>query len=302
VRVASQLATLRWYHPCQFLPEVECSVTKSPWSAPCPQFRVSPARWLAGAWLACALPSLALALEEELVLVADLDNTLYETDMDTEEQQNEMSNGAGSFLFAGRTKQDAGFRLRRGLLRFDLSALPEGARIVSAELTLHQSNIAPGAFPVEISLHRALEQWGEGASDGIGPEGQGAPAQAGDATWFHRLYDTAEWTTGGGTFTATASATTTFGLDIADYTFACTPGLMEDINSWLSSSASNFGWVIVGNEDGGGTARRFNSRSHGDEETRPRLKVVYQPAELVHSDGFETLDSCGEPGQFSGQP
>jgi hypothetical protein len=244
-----------------------------------------------------ALPSATFALEEELVLQADLDNTLYETDMDTEVVQNEFSNGAGSFLFAGRTQIDAGFRLRRGLLRFDLSALPAGARIVSAELTLYQSNTAPSAFPVEISLHRALEQWGEGASDGIGPEGQGAPAQAGDATWFHRLYDTAEWSEAGGSFTAPASASTTFGPALSDYTFACTTGLVDDINTWIANSSTNFGWVIVGEEDGGGTARRFNSRSHGDEETRPRLRLVYQPVELIHSDGFETLDACGEPVQ-----
>jgi hypothetical protein len=247
---------------------------------------------LSTAMLLFASPLIAAELPE-LVLMAEIDNTMYETEMDTELVQNEFSNGAGSFLFAGRTSIDAGFRLRRGLIRFDLSALPADAEIVSAELTLYQSNSAPGAFPVTVSLHRALEAWGEGGSDGIGPEGQGAPAQSGDATWFHRLYDTDAWTDEGGTFTATASASTTVGPALGDYNWDCSAGLLDDVTTWLSDSATNFGWIIIGNEDGGGTARRFNSRSNNDEETRPRLRVVYRTPEWVFMDGFETPGVCG---------
>lgn len=237
------------------------------------------------------IPSTASAWPE-VQLIADRDNTLYQTEMDVGEVQNEFSNGAGSFLFAGRTNLDAGFRLRRGLIRFDLSVLPVGTEVLSAELTLYQSNVPPGAFPLSVSLHRVLEEWGEGASDGIGPEGQGAPAQTGDATWFHRLYNTELWADEGGTFTASASASSTIGPTLGDYSWTCTTGLLADIQAWLDNNESNFGWIILGGEEGGGTARRFNSRSNSQTDTRPRLRVVYRVPDVVYADGFETPETC----------
>jgi hypothetical protein len=241
---------------------------------------------IASLLLAAAAPLPAEAWSE-ILLVADRDNTLYETDMDAPEDPNEVSNGAGIFLFAGRTNVDSGFRLRRGLVRFDLSVLPAGSEIIFAELTLYQSNVSPNAFPVTTSLHRLLEDWGEGGSDGIGPEGQGAPAQPGDATWFQSFYNSTTWSDAGGTFEGSASASTTIGLDLGDYTWGCSPALVADTQAWLDDSAANFGWLILGNEDGGGTVRRFNSRSNSDEETRPRLRVVFRPPGEVFTDGFE---------------
>ena len=228
----------------------------------------------------------------QLVLIADLDNTLYQTEMDAGEVQNEFSNGAGSFLFAGRTNLDAGFRLRRALLRFDLSAIPPGSEILFAELTLHQSNVPPGAFPVTVRLHWVLEAWGEGASDGIGPEGQGAPAMPGDATWFHRLYKTELWTDPGGTFAVTPSASATVGPALGDYVWQCNPDLLTDLQHWLDNGSDNFGWIVIGGEEGGGTARRFNSRSNSLNETQPRLRVIYRVPGTVFADGFEPLQVC----------
>jgi hypothetical protein len=239
--------------------------------------------------LLVALPAVA---QQELVLVSDRDNTLYETDADTNEVQNEFSNGAGSFLFAGRTRIDAGFRLRRGLLRFDLQAVPAGSTILFAELTLYQSSVPQGAFPVTASLHRVLEEWGEGASDAIPPEGQGALALPGDATWYQRVYDTLDWTNEGGTFSALASAAATLGLELEDHTWTCTPDLVADVQAWVDDSDLNFGWIIIGGEEGGGSARRFNSRENNQAETRPRLRVIYRTPEQVFADGFESQPVC----------
>ncbi len=230
--------------------------------------------------------------DSTVLLIADRDNTLYETVMGAGEAQNEFGNGAGSFLFAGRTRLDAGFRLRRGVLRFDLTDLPTDAEILSAELTLYQSSVSPGAFPVMVSLHRLLEEWGEGASDGVGPEGQGALAQPGDATWLHRFYNTATWTEEGGSFEAIATASTTVGLTLGDYSWTCSSSMVADLQAWLDNSAVNFGWIVIGGEAGGGTARRFNSRENLEVETRPRLRVVYRSPDEVYADGFETPQAC----------
>ncbi len=251
-----------------------------------------------GAWVQAVFAAIALmvaqpaAAQQELVLVSDRDNTLYETDADTNELQNEFSNGAGSFLFAGRTRLDAGFRLRRGLVRFDLATIPAGSTILFAELTLYQSSVPQNAFPVTASLHRVLEEWGEGGSDGIGPEGQGALALSGDATWYHRIYNSQLWSEPGGNFAASASAATTLGLDLQDYTWDCTPALVADLQAWLDDSDVNFGWIVVGGEEGGGSARRFNSRENAQPETRPRLRLIYREPGQIFVDGFESSPAC----------
>jgi len=229
---------------------------------------------------------------EMLVLEPSQDNSLYETPIDDEETTFERSNGAGIFLFAGRTGLDGGFRRRRALLKFDLeTGLPPGAQIVGVELTLYQSNAAPGAPPAAMGLHRVLEAWGEEGSDAIGPEGQGDFPEPGDATWHHRLHPDTLWTTAGGDFTELPSAVTTIGQELEDFTWSCSADLLDDVQYWQENPSENFGWIIVGSEDAG-FAHRLNSRQNADAATRPRLAVYYLPAETVFEDGFEEPFSC----------
>ncbi|MCE2883180.1 MAG: hypothetical protein LW636_12610, partial [Planctomycetaceae bacterium] len=81
---------------------------------------------------ACMALGLSAAANAELVsLHAVADATLYES------ASGNAANGAGQYLFAGRTNQNLA---RRALLRFDIaSALPQGAEIVAARLVLHVS-------------------------------------------------------------------------------------------------------------------------------------------------------------------
>ena len=108
------------------------------------------------------------------------DNTLYETAIDQEGARNEMSNGTGNSLFVGRTGLDAGYKRRRALLRFDLAiVLPPGTEIIHAEFSMQQTKAAPNSPPVVVGLHRALESWGEGASNAVGTGGAGQLCRAG---------------------------------------------------------------------------------------------------------------------------
>ena len=235
-----------------------------------------------------------LSAAESVVLEPVLDNTLYETPMDTELQQFEFSNGEGWFLFMGLTGLDAGFRIRRTVLKFDIAgALPAGAQILTASLMLYQSRAAPGAPPAEFGMYRALQEWGEGASDAIGAEGQGTPALAGDATWHHRIWPDVPWDTAGGHFVAEASSVTTIGTNLGDYVWPCTGPLLDDLRLWQQDPAQNFGWVILGSEEFGQSAHRFNSRQHPTPELRPRLTVRYLPdSEILSRHGFES--TCDE--------
>ena len=227
-----------------------------------------------------------------LELEAVADNTLYESEVDNPPVLNELSNGEGIFLFAGRTGFDAGFRLRRALLKFDLSVLPAGSGIVFAELVLYHSRAAPGSPPSEMTLHPVSQNWGEGASDAAGPEGQGAFAQPGDATWFRPIYDSGRWQLPGGDFAVSPSASTVVGELVGDFVWPCTQAMLDDLNAWANAPEQNFGWVLLGFEDGGMNAHRFHSREHPDTETRPRLRIAYRPPGTLLVDGFEPPPDC----------
>src|SRR5437870_1721184 len=101
-----------------------------------------------------------------LTLTSSADNTLYE---DTNGQ---LSDGAGQHFYVGNSKQVAASNLRRAVLKFDLSAVPAGATINSATLSLHMSKTNNGAQAVDV--HRALSAWGEGTSNAaLGGTGSG---------------------------------------------------------------------------------------------------------------------------------
>lgn len=221
----------------------------------------------------------------QVVLQASQDNSIYEP---LSEMADPLSNGAGSFLFAGRTGLDAGYKLRRALLKFDVaSALPEGAVVTHAEITLYQSKAAPGSPLANMGLHRVLEAWGEGASNALGAEGQGAPAEPGDATWSHRIHPGQAWSTPGGAFVAEASTSTDVGQILQHYHWGCSQALLDDINNWLQFPESNHGWILTGGEAAGQSAHRFNSRENSNADSRPLLSISYVTTDVLFANGFE---------------
>ncbi len=184
------------------------------------------------------------------------------------------SNALGG-IYAGTT---AGGAFRRGLLVFDIAGqLAPGAIVTGAQLTLNlnQAPGIPAPANVSMTLHRLTESWGEATS---GPSsGAGSPAVVGDATWTARFYDATSptlWTTAGGTFNAAASATATVGTALTDYIWRSST-LATEVRAWQSSPATNFGWLLRGDETVQ-SARRFGSRE-SSAALRPRLQIEYNP-------------------------
>jgi hypothetical protein len=202
------------------------------------------------------------AFADTVILVPAEDNTLYE------DGAGSLSNGSGIYLFAGKTGSNS---LRRGLIAFDFASIPTNATITGATLSMFLSKTHGGSAAV--SLSKVSQDWGEGASDAGEPGGAGVQAEPGDATWFHTFYDTNFWITHGGDFPPTASATTTVNAVNTTYTWSGS-GLLADVQAWVSNPASNFGWVIRGNESTAGKAQRFNTRENSSNP--PRLTVIYQ--------------------------
>jgi hypothetical protein len=180
------------------------------------------------------------------------------------------SNGAG-YLFAGRA---GGGGIRRALLRFDVAtAVPQNARIDSVELTLVVSRAASAAV-LPATLHRILADWGEAGSSAGERAGAGAAAQPGDATWTARFFGGATWSSQGGDFATAPSAGGGLG-GVGTYTIASTATLVSDVQMWLDSPQTNFGWILRGDESEAFTARRINSREFNDAQLRPVLRITY---------------------------
>ena len=190
------------------------------------------------------------------------DNTLYEYDP----AEGDHSNGAGFHFFAGENGMG---ELRRGVLAFDIAGnIPAGSTITAVSLTMNMSMTPAGALTVE--LHKLLADWGEGTSHAPMGEGDGAPATSNDATWRHRFFDTIFWTMQGGDFSATVSASQSV-AGVGQYTWSSAQ-MIADVQSWLDSPTSNFGWLVLGDETAIATAKRFDTR---ESASPPMLTIQF---------------------------
>ena len=221
-----------------------------------------------------ALFSATTAMADTLIVEPDRDNTLFE------DSQGRYSNGAGQYLFIGRTGGQNGIppSLRRALVRFDLSSIPVGSQITSASLQMTINKVPPQAGGGTASLHKVESDWGETTTNAPGPEGQGAAAEPGDATWLHTFFNTDFWNTAGGDYAATASQTAGMQSVPQTITFATAAGMVADVEGWVNTPADNFGWVVLGDEGSVENARRLLSRENSDAAGRPILTIEYTPA------------------------
>jgi hypothetical protein len=214
-----------------------------------------------------------LAQATEVTIEASHDNSLFETLPD-------QSCGAGP-LYGGETGE---FGSRRIVLTFDVAGnVAAGSVITEVELGITVEGTGPFASPTDLySLHRLQADWGEEGS--VCLSGLGVPAEPGDATWTYRHYATDLWGQEGGDFDPTASGTVempTLGLA----TFPSQPGMVADVQSWLDAPSGNNGWIIIGNESVGRSAREFFSREF---PPAPSLHIVFTsspPSPPVVPDG-----------------
>lgn len=213
---------------------------------------------------------------DQVVLTSVADNTLIE------DPAGAYSCGAAQYFFAGRVGTNGGSTQRRGAIRFDFSSIPAGSTITSVSLKLYCS-AAGLTTAYTVSLRKMNASWGEGPSTAFG--GGGAPSAEGDVTWLHRFYPNTLWSTAGGQFSSTVSASRSVGGQ-GYYTWASTAQLVADVQGWLNNPSTNFGWMVQGNETVLQASKRFDSREAGA-ATRPQLTVVYtrpNPSDL-NNDG-----------------
>ena len=239
-------------------------------------------------WLVFLLMSLNLPAQTTVTLSPLKDNSIF-SDMPGN------SNAIGADLLAGNT---SGLAPRRALIKFDVAAtIPAGALITSVSLILNLNKIGPGAVASNVSLFKLLSDWGEGTSNagnGTTADGNGTTATLNDVTWPCRFANGAggcsqAWSVSGGDFLNTVSAVTLVGTSLVDYTWTST-NMVSDVQSWINSPASNFGWIIKGDETIATTARRYGSREYPVLANRPRLTVTYNSPAPVILTSFKGLE------------
>ena len=222
-----------------------------------------------------ALSTTQFSRAEQVQLTPSKDNTLYE------DSEGDLSNGAGKGLFIGKTGSNDGFKTRRAALAFDLSSIPVNAVIDSATVTFTINKAPPDASFGTAYLHRFEQNWGESASLAPGLGGSGGAALPSDASWIYRFYDTHPWTTQGGDYVSTPSASANLGTSgFEELNFSSTPQLVADIQAWLVDPSTNFGWVLIGIENIEQNARRLASREELD-GTAPKLTINYTVPSVV---------------------
>jgi hypothetical protein len=205
-----------------------------------------------------------VALADSISLGSAADATLIQ------EPTGEYALGVAYNVYAGRIGDNGGATIRRGLMRFNFSAIPAGSTITSVTLRLYMSQTQSGSQSV--GLHRCSLAWTEGTAFAFG--GAGTNAGIGDSTWNYQVYPTVPWPTPGGAFAATASATKAVSA-VGFYSWSSTAALVADVQSWVNNPASNHGWVLKGNEAASTTVKRFESREAA--ANQPLLVVNYLP-------------------------
>ena len=150
----------------------------------------------------------------------------------------------------------------RSLLRFDLSAVPAGATILSATFEMYYFYTRV-ANTESLRLHRALRDWTETG-----------------ATW--RTYDGANnWTTQGGDYdpAIVASATLTATVNLWK-----SWNVTSLVQGWVGGAYPNQGMLLESQPASGNKERHFYSSDYvTNPALRPKLTIVYVASDLSAS-------------------
>ncbi len=228
---------------------------------------------LAVAVLALTLPLGSLPTHADttsLVSVADTGLLELEPDFNLGAQEDVPAGTLGSTVQMARS---------RLLLRFDLTALPTGARLQAAHLRLTVTRAPAGGGASSIfTLHRLLREWQEGDRQGGLPGG--SEALPGQATWNSPSAPSPFWQAPGalaGADFATDSSSSERILGPGSFEFEFGSSQLAEIQAWIENPATNFGWILLTRtEDVAQTARRFATREHTDPAARPNLLLQFE--------------------------
>src|SRR6185369_4812812 len=92
---------------------------------------------------------------DTVTLTAIKDNTLQMSSTGAK------ANGAGRYMFVGKTAESPSLNLRRPVIQFDVSSIPAGSTVTEVYFTLYCSKAITTGM---VSAHRCLSSWNEGTA------------------------------------------------------------------------------------------------------------------------------------------
>jgi hypothetical protein len=167
-------------------------------------------------------------------------NSIADTWLD--QNNNSTNYGSDALMQSGK---DAGQKIFRPLLEFDISSLPAGATVVSATLRLYVENNF-GQKDKQIALHRITAAWNENT-----------------VTWN---------SVGGGIFDPTQMAPTTFDKTTGWKEWVVPPGLLHE---WIDGASLNYGLLLDYISTDKNNYFKFATKEHTDPTLRPQLVIEY---------------------------
>ncbi len=194
--------------------------------------------------------------------VAQKNLVLYQATPNTLELQPDATKGKDTFLdqwFSTRTygsdtllsvRAVSAFNALRPMLSFDLSAIPVGASVQKATLSLYLEQSSTD--PITIDIHRIASAWEEDT-----------------ATWNERSTGT-PWSTAGGDFPPNPVAGTTIVPIVGQFYEWDITALAND---WISEAYANHGFIMV--VPTGSLQNGFASSDSATAANRPKLTITY---------------------------
>jgi hypothetical protein len=179
---------------------------------------------------------------------------------------------SGATIVAGGLGVHVGNETRRGLVRFNLTAIPARAVIVDARVVFNIERVPDDPGTSTFELRRLLVAWSEG-----------------QATWNNRTTGVAWQEPGalGGADVAAFPGGTAF-VDTGTMDVESTSELVNDVQDWVRDPASNHGWLFRSqSEETIRTARHFSSREATVAANRPRLAVTFNVPPAIEAPAFE---------------
>ncbi|NOZ95009.1 MAG: DNRLRE domain-containing protein [Acidobacteria bacterium] len=184
------------------------------------------------------------------------------------------------------------------LIRFDLSAIPANAVIVSATLELYNTTASGSAgrqLERRVEAFAVLRAWDEGNQvEGQVSTTPGAHGATGDNAFsFYPGEGTdVPWGARGMQAGVDFGATVLAAADVVDQGW-CSWDLQEQVQGWVRGREANHGIVLrdaTGWEDGNTDWRDFVSSQSPDTAHRPRLRLVYDPDTPVADAGGDLTE------------
>ncbi|MBP1672697.1 MAG: hypothetical protein H6Q25_512 [Bacteroidetes bacterium] len=178
-------------------------------------------------------------------LYAQITDTITASMDDDISQSSPYSNyGSSSDIWVGDNNR------WRGLVYFDLSAIPGNAVITNASVILRV--VDGSGNDLSVGVYRVTSEWTEL-----------------DASWYYRTYYD-QWNSDGGDFNYTALAYKNVTNALIDNAWNVTSAVQD----WTNGTYANYGFIFMGTNSAN-HEKHFASRDNSTINYRPRLAITY---------------------------